>query len=398
MHKAARESFNNSFSEEKYQELIKEVKREFPDLLDFRIAESPIFIDKALKSKLLIAANDIIDSIKKPDFKTKTEGAIPKEYYFKNESENPHFLAIDFAICKSKEDELEPQLIELQGFPSLFAYQNYLASKYKKFFSVPANFSPYFNKLNAFSFINEMEKMLKPNSLENTILLEVYPNQQKTRLDFEISKSYWGIETVCLSKVFIKGNKLFYKKEERELKIDSIYNRIIFDEIDKKFPELKSQLDILKESDVKWFTHPNWFYRVSKFCMPLLKGKYIPKSYYLESLKEYPEDLDNYVLKPLFSFAGSGVNLHPTKVELDKITNKQNYILQEKVQYEPVVKDTKGNQIKVEVRLLFVWAEGKAHPKLLINLARLSRSEMIGVDYNKNFDWVGGSSAFFEID
>ena len=398
MHTGARENFNNSFSEKKYENLIEEVNKEFPNQLDFRIAESPVFIDLALKSKLLIAANDIISAIKKPDFKSKTERSIPSDYLFKNESDHPHFLAIDFAICKSSEGDLEPQLIELQGFPSLFAYQNYLAGKYKKHFDIKPNFSPFFNKLNAFSYINEMEKILKPNSSKNTILLEVYPDKQKTKLDFEISKSYWGIETVCLSKVYLKENKLFYKKGEVEIQIDAVYNRIIFDEIDRKYPELKAQVNFLKEADIEWITHPNWFYRVSKFCMPLLKGKYIPQSFYLDSLKEYPSNLDTYVLKPLFSFAGTGVNLHPTVDILNELEDKQNYILQEKVKYEPVVKDISGNKIKVEIRLLFTWPEGKPHPKLLINLARLSQGEMIGVDFNKNFDWVGGSTAFFETD
>jgi hypothetical protein len=396
MDKAARKQFNDSFSKEKYENMVSEIKSEFPDALDFRVAESPIFIPKEFKTKLLIAANDIIDAIKKPDFKAKTENAIPAEYYFNNETEQPDFIAIDFAICKSEEGELEPQLIELQGFPSLFAYQNYLAGKYKKHFAIDANFSPYFNKLNAFSYINEMEKVLKPNAKNNTILLEVYPETQKTRLDFEISEKYWNIDIVCLSKIYLKDKTLYYKKGDDEIKIDTIYNRIIFDEIDRKFPELKPQISFLKEADVKWITHPNWFYRISKFCMPLLKGKFIPESNYLNKFSEYPEDLDNYVLKPLFSFAGSGVDMHPTKEKLVKIEDKENYILQRKVQYEPVVEDILGNKIKAEIRLLFVWPKNKSRPRLVINLARLSRGEMIGVDFNKNVDWVGGSCAFIE--
>jgi hypothetical protein len=396
MDKSARKLFNDSFTKEKYENMVLEIQSEFPETLDFRVAESPIFISKELKSKLLIAANDIIDTIKRPDFKTKTENAIPTEYYFNNESEHPDFIAIDFAICKSKEGDLEPQLIELQGFPSLFAYQNYLSGKYKKHFTVDANFSPYFNKLNAFSYINEMEKVLKPIAKNNTILLEVYPEKQKTRIDFEISKTYWRIETVCLSQIYLKDKTLYYKNGDDETRIDNIYNRIIFDEIDRKYPELKSQINYIKIADVKWITHPNWFYRISKFCMPLLKGKYIPESNYLNTFTEYPEDLDQYVLKPLFSFAGSGVDMHPTSESLDKIEDKENFILQRKVQYEPVVEDINGVKIKVEIRLLYVWPEGKAHPKLLINLARLSRGEMIGVDFNKNVDWVGGSCAFIE--
>ncbi|AWV97033.1 hypothetical protein [Arcticibacterium luteifluviistationis] len=398
MHKAAREKFNESFSTEKYQNLVAEINQEFPGKLDFRIAESPIFIDRALKTKFLMAANDVISGIKKKDFKEKTEAAIPAEYRFKNESENPHFLCLDFAIAKDQDGNLEPQLIELQGFASLFAYQNYLAGKYKKFFDVSAAHSPYFNKLNAFTYMNKMEKVLKPKSSKNTILLEVYPDKQKTRLDFEITKTYWGIETVCLSKVFVKAGLLYYKNGDDEIQIDRVYNRVIFDEIEKLYPELKINIDILKDANVEWITHPHWFYRVSKFCMPLLKSKYIPESKYLDKLDAYPEDLENYVLKPLFSFAGSGVNLHPTAADLDKIEDKQNYILQRKVQYEPVIKKPDGTLIKTEVRLLFTWPEGKNHPELLTNLARLSQGEMIGVAYNKDFDWVGGSSAFFETD
>ncbi|WP_341225223.1 hypothetical protein [uncultured Arcticibacterium sp.] len=396
MHKTARDKFNESFSTEKYQQLVAEVESEFPGNLDFRIAESPVFIDRELKSKFLMAANDVISGIKKKDFKDKTEAAIPEEYRFKNESENPHFLAIDFAIAKAEDGSLEPQLIELQGFASLFGYQNYLAGKYKKFFDVAASHSPYFNKLNAFSYINKMEKVLKSNSSENTILLEVYPEKQKTRIDFELTKTYWGIETVCFSKVFVKAGVLYYKKGEEEIKIDAIYNRVIFDEIEQSYPELKVNIDILKNADVKWITHPHWFYRASKFCMPLLKSKYIPESKYLDKLKAYPEDLENHVLKPLFSFAGTGVNLHPKAEELDKIEDKQNYILQRKVQYEPVVKHPDGTMIKAEIRLLFAWPVGKKHPELLTNLARLSQGEMIGVAYNKDFDWVGSSSVFFE--
>ncbi|MFT6880790.1 MAG: hypothetical protein ACJARG_001723, partial [Arcticibacterium sp.] len=192
MQETARIQFNKSFSNEKYQELLSEIEVEFPSQLDFRVAESPVFIDRKLKSKFLMAANGIIDSIKKADFKVKTDKAVPAAYHFENESDHPHFLALDFAISKDEDGDLEPQLIELQGFPSLFGYQNYLSGKYKKHFDVSAKFSPYFNKLNAFTYINEVEKVLKPKSGETTILLEAYPEQQKTRLDFAISKAYWG--------------------------------------------------------------------------------------------------------------------------------------------------------------------------------------------------------------
>lgn len=392
-----RHKFNESFSTEKYDSLIAEIHQEFPNQLDFRVAETPVFVPKELKIKLLQACNDIIDVILKPDFKEKTKRAIPTNQHVPNEDEHPHFLAIDFAICKDEDGNLSPQLIELQGFPSLFAYQWYLGQKYKKFFYDPKNFSQYFNKLSFASYIDEMKKVLLADEKpENVILLEIYPEQQKTRLDFEITKQLWGIEPVCLTKIKKVGKKLFYEKDGKTIEIKRIYNRLIFDDLLQNFPNLLTNFKMTDEIDAKWVGHPNWFFRISKFTLPLLKSPFVPQSYYLSELKEYPADLENYVLKPLFSFAGSGVKLDFTKEDLDAIEDKENFLIQKKVKYEPIIQDIDGKLIKTEIRMLFTWEDNALRPKLVTNLARLSRGEMIGVNFNKNFDWVGGSCAFFE--
>ena len=397
-----RHKFNESFSTEKYDSLIAEIHQEFPNQLDFRVAETPVFVPKELKIKLLQACNDIVDVILKPDFKDKTNRAIPTNQNVPNEDEHPHFLAIDFAVCKDDEGNLSPQLIELQGFPSLFGYQWYLGQKYRKFFYDPKNFSQYFNKLSFASYIDEMKKvLLADEKAENVILLEIYPEQQKTRLDFEITKQLWGIEPVCLTKIKKVGKKLFYEKEGKTIEIKRIYNRLIFDDLLQNFPDLVTNFErtafrMTDEIEAKWVAHPNWFFRISKFTLPLLKSPFVPQSYYLSELKEYPTDLENYVLKPLFSFAGSGVKLNFTKEDLDAIEYKENFLIQRKVKYEPVIEDKDGKLIKTEIRMLFTWEDNASRPKLVTNLARLSRGEMIGVNFNKNFDWVGGSCAFFE--
>ncbi len=399
MDKKARAAFNDSFNTAKYRQMLKEIDLEFPGELDFRVAESPVLVPKEFKTKLLLTCNQIIDVIQGADFKEKTQNAIPENYLFENEGEHPEFLCIDFAVSKDSDGNLAPQLIELQGFPSLFAYQSYLSGKYKKYFSTPANYSPYFNRLNAFSYSNEMKKLLKgEDSTKNTILLEVFPEKQKTRLDFELSKKYWDIDVVCLSKVYEENGSLFYIKEGQKKKIDRIYNRIIFDEIDQKYPEMKSQIDILKTAKVEWIANPNWFYRISKYILPYLKGSYIPECHYLHELKNLPENLNEFVLKPLFSFAGAGVQLDLTAEMLENIENKQNYLLQKKVEYVPFLVNPEGNEIKAEIRMMYIWPKGKKRPTLVTNLARLSRGKMIGVDFNKDFDWVGGSACFFETD
>ena len=392
-----RHKFNESFSHEKFESMLAEIQQEFPNQLDFRVAETPVFVPKDLKIKLLQACNDIIDVLLKPDFKEKTQRAVPTNQNVPNEDEHPSFLAIDFAVCKDENGELSPQLIELQGFPSLFGYQWYLGQKYRKFFEVPQNFSQYFNRLSFASYVDEMKKvLLADENPENVILLEIYPEKQKTRLDFEISKQLWGIEPVFLTKIKKVGKKLFYEKNGRTIEIKRIYNRLIFDDLLQNFPNLETSFKMTDEIEAKWITHPNWFFRISKFTLPLLKSAFVPQSFFLSDLKEYPADLENYVLKPLFSFAGSGVKLHFTKEDLDVIEDKENYLIQKKVKYEPIIEDKEGNLIKTEIRMLFTWEDNASRPKLVTNLARLSRGEMIGVNFNKNFDWVGGSCAFFE--
>ncbi len=394
---AARQTFNASFTPEKYQAMLAEIDKDFPSQLDFRVAETPVFVPKDLKIKLLQACNDIIEVLLKPDFEEKTNRAIPENQNVPNEDAHPSFLAIDFAICKDEAGNLTPQLIELQGFPSLFGYQWYLGQKYRKFFDISEGYSQYFNRLSMASYIVEMKKvLLAGENPENVILLEIFPEKQKTRLDFEITKQLWGIEPVCLTKIKKVGRQLFYQKSGRTIEIKRIYNRLIFDDLLQNYVDLDTNFRMTDDVDVKWVTHPNWFFRISKFTLPLLKSAFVPASFFLSDLKEYPADLENYVLKPLFSFAGSGVKLNITKQDLDEITDRENYLIQRKVKYEPVVEDTDGNLIKTEIRMLFTWEDNAARPKLVTNLARLSRGEMIGVNFNKNFDWVGGSCAFFE--
>jgi hypothetical protein len=393
-----RKKYNDSFSVEKYEAFIEEVRADYPNQLDFRIAETPVFVPQNLKIKVLQACNDIIDVLVKDDFKTKTEAAIPPNQRVPNENAHTSFLAIDFAVCKDENGDFSPQLIELQGFPSLFGYQNFIAKKYKKFFYNPQKFSHFFNRIDEKGYIEELRKLIVADeNAENCILLELYPEKQKTRIDFVITKDMIGVEAVCYTKIIKEGRQIFYEKDGRKIQIKRIYNRLIFDELE-QHPDLQTSFKMTDDVDVVWVAHPNWFFRISKYTLPLLNSPFVPKSHFLSDLKEYPADLENYVLKPLFSFAGSGVKLSITKEDLDSIEDKENYLLQRKVKYEPVIEDPEGKLIKCELRMLYVWHEGLQRPKLLTNLARLSRGEMIGVNFNKNFDWVGGTVGFYEIE
>ncbi|MCS6821387.1 MAG: hypothetical protein NZ551_05915 [Microscillaceae bacterium] len=397
MVKEVRQRYNEAFSTAQYEAFLQKIHTDFPNQLEFRVAETPIFVPKSLKNKLIEACESIIDTIVSPDFKQKTQAAIPKHQFVPNENDHSSFVAIDFAICQNKAGELTPQLIELQGFASLYAFQAYIAEQFQQHFYCPENYSSFFNGFTKESYLAELKKLLlgkhKP---ENVILLEIYPETQKTRIDFAVTKHFFGIEPVCYTKIIREGRQIFYEKEGKKVQIKRIYHRLIFDELE-TYPNLQTNFNMTDDVEVEWVGHPNWFFRISKYTLPLLADNpYVPKSYFLHELQTYPTDLENYVLKPLYSFAGTGVKLNITAQDLDTIQDRENYLIQRKVQYVPVIQAPNG-MVKCEIRMLYIWHDDAPRPVLATNLARMSRGEMIGVRFNKDFDWVGGTVCFFEV-
>jgi hypothetical protein len=391
-----RKRYNDTFTDAQYLAFVEHVKDSFPNTLEFRLAETPVFVPHDLRDKLIAAGEQIIDVIVRPDFMEKTDRAIPSDQRVPNETRHCSLVTFDFAVCKDENGALTPQLIEMQGFATLYGYQAFIGEQYQQFFYCPDGFTPYFHGLDKTGYIAALRELfIGDENPEQVILLEVYPETQKTRIDFAVTKAYLGIEIVCLSKIRKEGRQLYYEKDGRLIPIRRIYNRVIFDDLQQNFPDLQTEFHFTDEVDVEWIAHPNWFFRMSKFTLPLIDSPYVPASYYLHELESYPPDLENYVLKPLFSFAGSGVKLHITAEDLDAVPDKENYLLQRKVHYEPVVSSPTGG-VKVEIRMMYIWHPHEARPRLLTNLSRMSKGEMIGVRYNKDFDWVGGNICFFE--
>ncbi|WP_375181318.1 hypothetical protein [Chryseobacterium sp.] len=386
-----RKQFNQEFSQEKYNQFKEILKQKSGLEAGFRISESPLFLTKEFESKLIDASESIITQIKNLPEET-LQKAIPDNCRVPNDTKQPHFFTIDFGICKSENGEIEPQLIELQAFPSLYAFQKVFE---QTFCDVYPFLSELQNKTPHEDFKNYMKDLILGNeNPEHVILLEIYPEKQKTAIDFVLTEKLLGIKTVCLTKIKKDGRKLFYENDGKLTEIRRIYNRVIFDELD-RIPDLKTEFDFREDVDVIWVTHPNWFFKISKFLLPLLQHQFVPKSYFLHEFPE-SENLENFVLKPLFSFAGSGVNLNPTKEITDAIEDKENYILQRKVNYEPIFEDINGEFSKAEIRLLYIWRENDERPILLENLGRMTKAAMVNVDFNKkDAIWIGSSNAFF---
>ncbi len=393
-----RQAFNKQFSTEQYEAYLADLNNLFPGAIEFRVAETPVFIDRAFKEKVLGACESIVDVITQFNFNVLTSHAIPPDVRVPNENAHTHFIAFDFGICENEQGEYEPQLIEMQGFPTLFGYQVWQDEVTRRHFNVPEGYSTYLNEFNRDSYISLLREILLGNhATENVILLEILPHQQKTKIDFYCTSMYTGIPVVCLTELIQEGKKLFYLGAERKkIQVKRIYNRIIFDDLQQQSAAIQEKGKLLlEELEVEWVTHPNWFYRISKYTLPFIDHPYVPKTYFLNELDSIPEDLDHYVLKPLFSFAGQGVVIDVTKEDIAKVTDPENWILQRKVKYADVI-HTPDVPAKVEIRIFYFWKDGEARPVATNNLARLSKGKMIGVRYNKDKEWVGGSLVYFE--
>jgi hypothetical protein len=391
-----REAFNLQFSEAEYERFLSDLDKAHNHHITFRVAETPVFIGQEFKHKLLKASDSIIDFIVRDDFKHITEKAIPDNLRVPNEDGHTLFLALDFAVVRDEHGELQPRLIEMQGFPSLYCFQDFIANQFRQHFPVPETMQSHFG-LSSEAYQQLIKRLLlNGHAPEEVVLLEIDPLKQNTAIDFVITQAYTGIEPVHIGDVKRENRKLFYHKDGKKIHIKRIYNRVIFDELIRR-TDLMLEFNLTEDVDVEWAGHPNWFFRISKYTMPFIKSEYVPECKFLSDYSTFPEDLENYVLKPLFSFSGSGVifNLQPEDLHAIPETDRHNFMLQRKVAYEPIIQAPDG-LVKTEIRLLFLWENGKDRPHLVTNLVRLSRGELIGVKFNKNKTWVGGTVGFFE--
>ncbi|MEJ7821035.1 MAG: hypothetical protein WKF85_01870, partial [Chitinophagaceae bacterium] len=351
--------YNQSFTQEKYKDFLDDLNSKYPGDILFRMAETPIFIPKDFTKKIIDACEAIVDVIIADNFKTITASAIPEGEAVPNENNHTDFIAFDFGICENEAGELEPQLIEMQGFPTLFGFQIYYPEVLKNNFEIPEGFDNYLNGYNKESYTQLLKEIIiGKHDIENVILLEINPHEQKTRIDFYCTQDYLGIPIVSLTDLIKEGKKLYYMNEGKKIPVKRIYNRVIFDELLQQKEKLGDIVDITGNLVVEWVPHPNWFYRISKFTLPFIKHPYVPETFFLNEVKQLPDDLENFVLKPLFSFAGQGVIIDVTKSDIDKVKDPANWILQRKVKYADVI-ITPNIPAKAEIRIFYFWKKGE---------------------------------------
>ena len=389
---ALRQRYNAAFTEPAYAAFLAELNSAVYWPADFRVAESPLFLDEHTTRALARAADDILRQLATPEFRRHAANAIPAGLTVPAETPFPHFLAVDFALCRDGGGQVMPQLIELQGFPTVACWQALLARTYRKHFpAIPAEYTPYFGGLDEAGYLAAFRQAILGDCLaENVVLLEITPDQQKTRVDFACTHAFLGVKPLCVTKVIKRGRQLFYHSGGREVPIHRIFNRVIFDELLRKQPPMK--FSFFDDLDVQWAGHPNWYFRISKHTLPFLQSPYAPPCHFVSELQTVPADLENYVCKPLYSFAGLGVDITPTREKIAAIENPSEWLLQRKVTYAPLM-ETPDGPAKAEVRLIFA-GDGTGMPRLVNQLVRLTKGAMHGVDFNKGRTWVGASAGF----
>lgn len=390
-----RRKFNASFTEEKYQRFLLALDQAVGEKIEFRTCETPVFLPKDFLGEMVQAGKELIAQLVTPEYLAASSRAVPAEFNAPNEGAHPHFIQVDFAVTRDDNGSLSAKLIELQGCASLYAFQVLLPHEYRRVYELEG-LNYLLSGLSDESYVELLKKVfMNGHAPEQVVLMEIDPLRQKTLPDFRMTEKLFGIPTVNVAEIIKHGNKLYYLNQGREIEIRRIYNRVIIDEFVRK--GVKTNFDFRDQLDVEWAGHPNWYFRMSKFSLPFLNHPTAPRAWFLDQLSEYPDDPENFVLKPLFSFAGSGVKVSITRDDLDAVPpgERGNYLLQEKITYAPVV-ETPDDASKVEVRVMFVWPDSEAEPIAVTTLTRLSKGAMMGVDFNKNKTWVGSSCSFFE--
>jgi hypothetical protein len=395
MHRELRSQFNADFTAEKYAALLRCINETEKWPADFRISETPIILTLEFTDEITGAAITIADRVRTPEFAQHAASAIPKGLEVPDESLHPNFLVVDFGIC-AEGDRFVPRLIELQAFPSLYCFQLMELHCLRKVYpAIPRNWTSSFGGIKDDAYVQLLRRTILADSKpENVVLLEIEPEKQKTRIDFACTESLLDVRPVCLTNVKKRGRQLFYNRGGRETRIERIYNRVIFDELLRR-PELNLPFHFEDDLDVTWVGHPNWYFRISKHSLPFLKTEHTAPAFFADKFPA-DESLTNYVLKPLYSFAGLGVDMEPTRDKLVALENPGEWILQKKVSYAAFVSTVDGLKSKAEIRMMFVWPEDDGEPTLVNNLVRMSQGKMMGVDFNRNKTWVGSSIALHE--
>jgi hypothetical protein len=381
--------FNRNYEPARYGRFLELLERQCGEPVQFRHSETPCFLPASLVGRMSQYGREMVEQLlADPQYQEASRAAIPPQFRVPNEDPHPLFVQADFGL-----DHLgQPKLVEVQGFPTLYAYQPLIAESYREAYGIDARLQALPDGLETAEYESLLRHaILAGHDPENVVLAEIDPWHQKTRHDFLLTERMLGIRTVDIAALRKRANRLYYDRDGVETPVRRIYNRAIVDELVRR--QVPLAFDFRDDLDVEWAGHPNWFFRLSKFSLPYLHHQAVPWTQFLTDVEAvaHPE---RYVLKPLWSFAGTGVIVGPSAAEIAAVPREQRaeYVLQERVNFQPVI-ETPFGATKIEVRIMYLWA-GSLRP--VNTIIRMGRGSQMGVDHNKGMEWVGGSAAFID--
>ena len=382
-----RQPFNRQWTPAGYRRFLELIEQRSGVAAQFRHSETPCFLPAPLIDKMARYGREMVEQLlADANYRRDSDAAIPEHYRAPNEAAVPLFVQADFGV----DANLEPQLVEIQGFPSLYAYQPVMAECYRDAYGIDAGLSALPGGLNLDQYHRLLRRaIVGDHDPANVILLEIDPTHQKTLCDFLVTERLFGVRAVDVRALRKEGKRLWYDRDGRQTPVERIYNRAIVDELERR--SIGMPFDFRDDLQVEWAGHPNWFFRLSKFSLPYLRHPAVPRAQFLDRVS-HVENPERYVLKPLYSFAGLGVIVGPTADDIAAVPSakRSEYLLQERVDFVPVI-ETPAGMAKIEVRIMYIWLE----EMLAVNtIVRTGRGAQMGVDHNKNLDWVGASAGF----
>ncbi len=398
-----RAHFNAAFTPERYSRYLDTLRAHFGPIA-FRVAETPLFFTHALRDRLVSHALALVGQLASPEMIARCKQAIPERFDAPQMDALPNTVQVDFALVPGEDGQIDGRLIELQGFPSLYAFMvrqaDFWAEAFDKIQGLTGPWTALCAPTRAQGIDLIRRTLLGGCDPSETVLVDIDPPTQKTYPDFVATQQLFGIDPVCVTQLIKRGNKLFRRRAGREIQVKRIYNRLVFDELIAKKVEVP--FSFRDDLDVTFCSHPNWYWAWSKFCLPLLDHPCVPRARLVSALDlgALPDDLSGFVLKPLFSFAGSGVAIDVTRQAVERIPegDKQNWVLQDKIAYVPALHTPAGNPVKAEVRVMLARPPEDAAFSPVLMLVRLSRGKMCGVDFNRDLDWVGGTVGMWKAE
>jgi len=399
-----RSIFNAHYSDDLYQRMHRLMdERLETESFQFRLAETPLFFTEELFDACERTAREITLQGMRPEIIAKCVDAIPPRFNVPNRTALPHLNAVDLAIVRDEEGRLVPRLVELQAFSSLYGMELFQAEVWAEVLGtipgMPKRWSAFLSGMTRDDYVSLLRRtMLGDCDPEEVILLDIEPEKQKTRPDFHATAKILGIRMVCLSTLKKEGRRLFAPNRGKLVPVRRILNRVVFDELRRS--HVSAPFSFQDDLDVTWIAHPDWYWVWSKYTLPLLDHEALPATYYLSGIDALPDDLEHFVLKPIFSFGGQGVEVDVTREMLLALPEERrgDYILQRKVDYAPALLAPDGTGVKAEVRVMFLRPDDADELLPVINLVRLSRGKMHGVDHNRGLAWVGSSVGIRPLD